>query len=347
MQIYRLTPGPPDIRRIVFLNIRSVSFYRLFAAFLLCRHQIEMRIQHHIPELRPGQKVFPRLHLKSVVENDPFVPRHMGTEPVVSILVKLPQKFQRIGRAALRQLPVHRRITRRHVHKVPHGLCDRFIDGLNPKKGLLLSVPFCKTLQHFEHISYFLRRLAPPTYAADAAVVEVVLSKRRRVQIDQYLQAVLFRPGKSPVQLLHTAQKRRTVSKDKIRNRDTDRIHPHPPDRREIALQDIFPAVHPDPRFIYFSGKLLRKHMLILRRCPFEEHRTHPFLQHQPVSQIDSFDIHGLSPCYSSASARRKPGRCGFTSFKDPTPEIPHPGTRKDRLRAQSRGGRPDSPART
>ena len=112
------------------------------------------------------------------------------------------------------------------------------------------------------------------------------------MKVDQNFQPVLLCPAKRLVKLLNAADERLPVPKNKIGNRNADRIQANPADRGEIPLRDIFASMDPDPRLIDLMRQLQRKVLLILRIRAFKKRGTHPFFQNEPVSKINSFYIH-------------------------------------------------------
>jgi hypothetical protein len=86
--------------------------------------------------------------------------------------------------------------------------------------------------------------LADTTYAA---VVEAVLPVWHRVQVDQDLDLVLFRPVEGPVQVLGAADVGRIVAEDEERHRNPDGVDVAVREVGKVSLGEVGVAVHPEP----------------------------------------------------------------------------------------------------
>lgn len=149
---------------------------------------------------------------------------YVGTYTIICPVIKIIYEFQSIRRAALCQLLIHRRISAGHIHCGPHFFGYRLIDWRNAEQPFSLSITLCQLFQYIQHKIHFLGSLAPFADAANTAVIKAVLAQRRCMQIDQYLQIILFSPRKSLIQLFDTSDKGRAIPKNKIRDRDTDSV---------------------------------------------------------------------------------------------------------------------------
>ena len=250
---------------------------------------INMSIQHYVFHMLLYKEVFPYTKAEAIVKYDYFLLRQNPAQSLVSIHIKLFQKSCRNMMGTLRLVFVrsHFPAWRSHINTET----DWLIQNLDSKQAFSVLISFCQSFQYSQYKFHLIRHLAPFTNSHQAAIVITVLTARCRMQIYKNLQAILFCPVKSFVQIFDTATIWFSVSENKIRNRNADCVKSVRSNIMEILFCHISIPVllHHRPEFLLWH--ITVQPGFILRTCSLEDKWLHPFLQYQPVAKIGSYDF--------------------------------------------------------
>ena len=135
------------------------------------------------------------------------------------------------------------------IHSFPHIFCDWLVKRLDSQKTFSCSITLCQSLQYTECKFDFIWILCPFTDTAETSIIKTI---RNRMKINQDCQSIFFRPVKSFIQFFNASNKWLSVTKNKIRYRNSHRLKTHFFNRYKITLCDIFRTVDFNSCLIYF-----------------------------------------------------------------------------------------------